>query len=165
MGPEFGLGALSVNRFCELVGIPGHLGVTLVYPLVGAGFSNRSRSSGLPFPRSQNYRHGRRGHIQSYGNGQTTVLDHFRMEFGFFSHPNNTRLQQMVGSQFGCHNQTQHYRRADRRACGNVHRRSERELRAVVRRPIGASARLASPSLILALAHRAGHEGNRRPSV
>jgi hypothetical protein len=37
----------------------------------------------------------RDGAISSaYGNGPTTVLDHFRVKFGFFAHPNNTRLQQ-----------------------------------------------------------------------
>ena len=34
------------------------------------------------------------GISSAYGNGPTTVLDHFRMKFGFLSHPNNTRLQQ-----------------------------------------------------------------------
>jgi hypothetical protein len=29
-----------------------------------------------------------------YGNGPTTVLDHFGMEFRFLVHPENTRLQQ-----------------------------------------------------------------------
>jgi len=30
----------------------------------------------------------------TYGNGPTTVLDHFRVKFGFLAHPKNTRLQQ-----------------------------------------------------------------------
>jgi hypothetical protein len=46
------------------------------------------------------------------GNGPT-VPDHFRMKF--IAHPNNTRLQQNGSIQYGCHNQTEHYR-ADRRA-------------------------------------------------
>lgn len=37
----------------------------------------------------------RDGAISStYGNGPTTVLDHFRVKFGFLAHPKNTRLQQ-----------------------------------------------------------------------
>jgi hypothetical protein len=40
------------------------LGVTVACPLVGTSFSNRSQSSGLPLPRSQNSRHARRVHIQ-----------------------------------------------------------------------------------------------------
>ena len=30
----------------------------------------------------------------TYGNGPTTVLDHFRVKFGFLAHDKNTRLQQ-----------------------------------------------------------------------
>src|SRR5258708_24302911 len=37
----------------------------------------------------------RDGAISStYGNGPTTVLDHFRVKFGFLAHPKNTRLQE-----------------------------------------------------------------------
>jgi hypothetical protein len=52
-----------------------------------------------------------------YSNGPTTVLDHFRMEFRFLVHPENTRLKQN-GSipQFDCRNQTEHCQKADRHA-------------------------------------------------
>jgi hypothetical protein len=56
---------VSVDRFfASELESPERLGVTLVYPLVGTSFSNRSQSSGSPLPRSQNSRHARRGHIQ-----------------------------------------------------------------------------------------------------
>jgi hypothetical protein len=32
---------------------------------------------------------------RTYGNGPTTVLDHFRVKFRFLAHPNNTRLRQI----------------------------------------------------------------------
>ena len=64
------------------------------YRLVGASCSSRSQSSGLPLPRSKITDMGDGAISSSYGNGPTTVLDHFRMEFGFSFIPRNTRVQQ-----------------------------------------------------------------------
>jgi hypothetical protein len=45
------------------------------------------------------------GISRTYGNGPTAVLDHFRVKFGFLSHPENTRLQQNSSNpKFDCHN-------------------------------------------------------------
>jgi hypothetical protein len=62
----------------------------------------------------------RDGAISStYGNGPTTVLDHFRVKFGFLAHPKNTRLQENGSIPNSAATiQTEHYQKADRRACG-----------------------------------------------
>jgi hypothetical protein len=62
----------------------------------------------------------RDGAISSnYGNGPTTVLDHFRVKFGFLAHPNNTRLQQNGSIPNSTATiQTEHNQKADRQACG-----------------------------------------------
>ena len=54
----------TVSKSILRVGVSGHSGVTLVYQLGGASFSIPSQSSGLPLLPSQNYRHGRPGHVQ-----------------------------------------------------------------------------------------------------
>lgn len=39
-------------------------------------------------------KHAKRALPSTYGNGPTTVLDHFRVKLGFLAHPKNTRLAQ-----------------------------------------------------------------------
>jgi hypothetical protein len=73
----------------------GRLGVTVVCPLVGAPVFRIGRNPAVSLFLGRKIPDMRDWAISStYGNGPTTVLDHFRMKFGFLSHPKNTCLQQ-----------------------------------------------------------------------
>jgi len=95
----------------------GRLGVTLFIRWLGPVF-RIGRNPAVSLFLGRKIPDMRDGAISStYGNGPTTVLDHFRVKFGFLSHPKNTRLQQNGSIPNSTATiQTEHYQKADRRA-------------------------------------------------
>jgi hypothetical protein len=84
----------SSANLCELVRVPRAFGGSLwLIRWLGPVFRiGRNPAVSLFLGRKiPDMRHG--AISSSYGNGPTTVLDHFRVKFRFLAHPENTRLQ------------------------------------------------------------------------